>query len=53
MSSSTVMFQIMCPNLLCRKLLSVPEDVRGKVVKCQHCQGLLKVPAAPAPKKSG
>jgi len=36
--------QVMCPNLSCRKVLSVPEEARGKVVKCQHCQSLLKVP---------
>jgi LSD1 subclass zinc finger protein len=36
--------QVMCPNLSCRKILSVPDDMRGKVVKCQHCQTLFKVP---------
>jgi hypothetical protein len=36
--------QVMCPNLRCRKVLSVPDEARGKVVKCQACQSLLKVP---------
>ena len=36
--------QVMCPNLNCRKVLSIPQEVRGKIVKCQHCQTLLKVP---------
>lgn len=36
--------QMLCPNLRCRKVLSVPEEVRGKVVKCQHCDTLFKVP---------
>jgi len=36
--------QIICPNLRCRKILSVPDDVRGKLVKCQHCQTMLRVP---------
>jgi len=36
----------MCPNLKCRKILSVPDACREKVVKCQHCQMMLKVPAA-------
>lgn len=36
--------QVMCPNLRCRKILSVPDDARGKVVKCQACQSLLRVP---------
>jgi hypothetical protein len=34
----------MCPNLRCRKILSIADENRGKVVKCQHCQSLLKVP---------
>jgi hypothetical protein len=37
--------QLICPNLKCRKLLSVPDDVRGKMVKCQHCQTQFRVPA--------
>lgn len=37
--------QMLCPNLKCRKILSVPDEARGKLVKCQHCQGMLRVPA--------
>lgn len=36
--------QLLCPNLRCRKVLSVPDNVRGKTVKCQHCDTLFKVP---------
>ncbi|MGA2442257.1 MAG: hypothetical protein ABSH08_14990 [Tepidisphaeraceae bacterium] len=36
--------QIICPNLRCRKILAVPEEVRGKQVKCQHCQTTFRVP---------
>ncbi len=36
--------QLLCPNLRCRKVLSVPDDVRGKLVKCQHCQSPFRVP---------
>jgi len=48
---------LLCPNLRCRKFLSVPEEVRGKLVKCQHCQTMLRVPEAlkketPAPTKT-
>ena len=39
--------QLICPNLRCRKFLSVPDDVRGKLVKCQSCQTLFRVPEAP------
>ena len=36
--------QMICPNLRCRKYLSVPSEVRGKLVKCQHCQQMFRVP---------
>ena len=36
---------IICPKLTCRKILSVPDDLRGKAVKCQHCQTPIRVPA--------
>jgi len=36
--------QLICPNLRCRKILSVPDEVRGKLVKCQHCQTAFRVP---------
>lgn len=38
--------QLLCPNLKCRKNLSVPDELRGKLVKCQYCQSMLRVPAA-------
>jgi hypothetical protein len=43
--------QLICPNLSCRKFLAVPDDVRGKLVKCQHCQTNFRVPEVrrPAP----
>ncbi len=36
--------QLMCPNITCRKILSIPESARGKVVRCSHCQTSLRVP---------
>jgi hypothetical protein len=36
--------QLICPNLRCRKILSVPDEVRGKLVKCQYCQTAFRVP---------
>jgi hypothetical protein len=41
--------QLLCPNLKCRKILSVPPEVRGKLVKCQYCQTMLRVPAPKLP----
>lgn len=37
--------RIMCPNLVCRKVLAVPESVRGKTVRCKACGTNIKVPA--------
>ena len=36
--------QLICPNLRCRKILAVPDEVRGKLVKCQHCTTMFRVP---------
>jgi len=41
--------QMLCPNLRCRKILCVPEDVRGKLVRCQHCQQTFRVPETKRP----
>jgi hypothetical protein len=41
--------QLICPNIKCRKILSVPEEVRGKLVKCQHCHTMFRVPDAKRP----
>ena len=46
--------QLICPNLRCRKFLSVPDEVRGKLVKCQSCQTMFRVPeGAKKPAASG
>jgi hypothetical protein len=44
--------QMMCPNLRCRKILSCPDEVRGKSVRCTHCQTMIRVPA-PKPEPAG
>jgi len=36
--------QLLCPNLRCRKILAVPDDARGMLVKCQHCRTTFRVP---------
>jgi LSD1 subclass zinc finger protein len=35
---------ILCPNLHCRSILQVPEDARGKKVRCSRCQKVFIVP---------
>ncbi|MBS0191455.1 MAG: hypothetical protein U0573_10355 [Phycisphaerales bacterium] len=38
--------RIMCPNLTCRKVLAVPENARGKTVRCKNCATNIRVPAS-------
>jgi hypothetical protein len=40
--------RIMCPNLVCRKVLAVPESLRGKVVACKACSTNIRVPTKTA-----
>jgi hypothetical protein len=41
--------QLICPSLKCRKFVTVPDEVRGKLVKCQHCQTMFRVPDVKKP----
>jgi predicted Zn finger-like uncharacterized protein len=45
--------QLICPSLKCRKLLTVPDEVRGKMVKCGHCQTTFRVPESKHTAASG
>jgi len=50
--------RMMCPNLICRKVLAVPTTARGKTVRCKACGTAIRVPLAkaaeegPNPRKS-
>jgi predicted Zn finger-like uncharacterized protein len=39
---------LLCPNLRCRAVLQVPDQVRGKTVRCGHCGTVFSVPSAKA-----
>lgn len=39
------MVRIMCPNLTCRKVLSIPEVARGKTVRCKSCGTNIRIPS--------
>lgn len=41
--------RLICPNLLCRSMLSVPDAARGKEVKCRACGKRVVIPAKKAP----
>ena len=40
---------LFCPNLKCRSILQVPDNTRGKKVKCGQCGTAFFVPAKKAP----
>ncbi|MFA9478339.1 hypothetical protein ACERK3_08525 [Phycisphaerales bacterium AB-hyl4] len=47
MASSTL--RMICPNLKCRSVLSVPAAARGKVVRCRQCRQRVQVPVIATP----
>ena len=44
--ASGEVIRIICPNLKCRTILSVPDGARGKSVRCRSCGTRVSVPAA-------
>lgn len=46
--SDTPPIRIMCPNLLCRKVLAVPSHARGRTVRCKACGTNIRIPDVPA-----
>lgn len=42
MSANVV--RLICPNLKCRKILSVPGTARGKKVRCRGCGMRVQIP---------
>ena len=36
--------RIMCPNLVCQRVLSVPDRARGKLVRCGGCGVNIRIP---------
>jgi len=46
MANTPATIKIMCPNLTCRKVLSVPSVARGKTVRCKACATHIRIPVA-------
>lgn len=46
LSMSEQAIRLMCPNLTCRRILTVPFTARGKVVRCPGCGRNVRVPTA-------
>lgn len=40
----TNIIRLICPNLKCRKILTVPASTRGKTVRCRMCGMRIQVP---------
>ncbi len=43
--------RVMCPNLVCRKILAVPASARGKTVRCRGCGTNIRIPVKDQPGK--
>jgi len=46
--SEKKLLRIMCPNLACQRILSVPVNARGKLVRCKSCTMTIRIPVKPA-----
>ena len=49
---SAQVIRLICPNLTCRTILSVPGMARGKDVRCRACGAKVRIPM-PKPPKPG
>lgn len=38
--------RIMCPNLACQRILTIPVHARGKLVRCRSCSMTIRIPAS-------
>jgi hypothetical protein len=47
--SNDNLIRIMCPNLSCQRILAVPEQARGRVVRCRVCGMNIRIPDGKAP----
>jgi uncharacterized paraquat-inducible protein A len=43
--------KMLCPNLKCRTVLSVPTSAQGKKVRCRACGTRIQVPEGIAPNR--
>jgi RNase P subunit RPR2 len=43
------LIRIMCPNLSCQRILAVPEQARGRIVRCRVCGMNIRIPEGKPP----
>jgi RNase P subunit RPR2 len=41
--------RLICPNLQCRRILSVPQNLRGRIIRCGACGTTIRVPEKKQP----
>ena len=42
--SVEAVIRLMCPNLKCKSVLSVPKEARGRLIRCRNCGSTIQVP---------
>ena len=42
---------LVCPNLKCKSVIQVDEEMRGRKIRCKQCDQIILVPAR-TPKRS-
>lgn len=43
--------RIMCPNVVCKRVLAVPLTARGRQVRCRFCGTSIRIPVKKDPPK--
>ena len=43
---------MICPNLKCGRTIVAEDSMRGKILRCAHCQQLFMVPVAEAVRRT-
>lgn len=43
--------RLMCPNVVCKRVLAVPLTARGRQVRCRFCGTSIRVPVKKEPPK--
>ena len=48
--SEQQLIRIVCPNLVCLRIIAVSSNTRGKLVRCRKCGTTVRIPSQPQPK---
>jgi hypothetical protein len=45
--SEQQLIRIVCPNLVCMRIIAVSSTARGKLVRCRKCGTTVRIPRQP------